>query len=404
MVLSSLINPYEEQLSYELYEQKIPDCTLDEFESFFAKTLKPNALIMSLKLSKNQERLIAFLKSKAIDDELFLKLIKLYHWKEEGIFDSDENRDIALAFINRFFTKRLHFNHNDIAHSPATLLDIALTSSNPKALEALFSMPNHSVNIKQNQALQPKNIKESLALNPNTPKELQRSLLNLRNPRIDTFLALNPSLEASEQEEIFARGNEEPLLALSKNPNVSDELFNKLLEQKEPVVTMLLHNQLISPERFKKIPKHFYPILATSSTIESIKEKLIGISKEIDLLLLANPTLEAKELEELYKKYQEEAIVPLASNPNTPSTLLEEFYKLNQEEITLLLASNPNIPLYIMDELYEKNKHPINRALAQNPALKDEYIEFFKLDNELITLMSKIPTLREKIAKKREYV
>ena len=404
MVLSSLLTPYEEELSYELYDKKIPDCSLAEFESFFAKSLKPNSLLMSLKLSKNQERLIAFLKSKAIDDELFLKLIKLYNWNNEGIFDSDENRDIALAFINRFFTRRLHFNHNDIAHSPATLLDIALTSPNTAALKALFSMPNHSINIKELDGMKPKNIKEALALNSAIDEELIKLLLNLRDERVDNFLSLNPTLPSKQQELLFERGSQQTKINLSKNQNLDKELFKKLLKEDEEIVKTSLLSQEITSDIFELIDSRYYPTLAQSPTISAIKNRLLGVSKEIDLLLASNAILNEQELTELYKKYKHEAILPLSQNPNTKKELLEEFYQLKDENIILHLASNPNTPEWIIDELYNKNRHSINRALAKNPALKSEYVEFFKLDNELITIMSQIPTLREKIAKKREYL
>ena len=358
---------------------------------------------MSLKLSNNQERLVAFLKSKAIDDELFLKLIKLYNWGDEGIFDSDANRDIALAFINRFFTRRLHFNHNDIAHSPATLLDIALTSTNTKALKALFSMPNHTINIKEFDGMKPKNIKESLALNSTLDRELKRLLLNLKEKRIDSFLSLNPSLEYEEQELLYQRGSKQTKINLSKNPNLDKEIFKKLLAEEE-VIESLLASQEITSELFEYIDSKYYPLLAQSTTISAIKERLLGRSKELDLLLAANSVLESSTLEELYKKYQDEAIIPLSQNPNTPKELLERFYKLGNEQIELHLASNANTPEWIIDKLYEKNSLALNRALAKNENLKDEYIEFFKLDNELITIMSQIPKLREKIAKKREYL
>ncbi len=404
VVLSSLITPYEEELSYELYDKKIPDCSLAEFESFFAKTLKPNSLLMSLKLSKNQERLIAFLKSKAIDDELFLKLIKLYDWGGAGIFESDENRDIALAFINRFFTRRLHFNHNDIAHSPATLLDIALTSSNVAALKALFTMPNHTINIKELDGMKPKSIKEALALNSALDEELRKLLLNLRDERVDNFLSLNPTLTPMQQELLFQRGSKQTKINLSKNQNLDKELFKKLLQEDEEIVQTLLFSQEITLDIFELLDSKYYPILAQSSTIAAIKDRLLGYSKEIDLILASNALLKKEELEKLYKQYQDEAILALSKNPHTPKELLEKFYNLKDKTIILHLASNPNTPEYIIDELYNKNSYEINKALAKNPALKDEYIEFFKLDNELITIMSQVPTLRKKIAKKREYL
>ena len=402
VVLSSILNPIEEELSYTLYDAKVPDCKLEEFESFYAKSIKPNSLIMALKLSNNQDRLISFLKSQAIDNELFLKLFKLYNWGEDGLFDSDSNRDIALAFINRFFDRRNNFNHNDVAHSPASILDIALTTSNANVLEALLKIPNYKINARKQEAWKPKSLKEFIAINPNITNDIKRYLLNLNNPRIDAILALNSTINKDEQLLILSRKESMALKNLAKNSNLDIEVFKKLV--KEPnIKETLLQNQKITKEHLDLITKDDYILLAKNPNIKEIANKILNIDRNLDFALSSNMAIESKELAKLYKKYKADIALEISQNPNTPSDILEELYKLQNQEITQNLAANPATPQYIIDELCAKDKRQLNIYLAKNPNIKDEYIEFFKLDNELLRIMSKEPKLVEKIAKK-EYI
>jgi len=357
---------------------------------------------MALKLSNNQDRLISFLKSKAIDNELFLKLFKLYNWNNEGLFDNDNNRDIALAFINRFFDKRESFNHNDIAHSPASILDIALTTTNPDVLDALLKIPNYEINARKQEAWKPKNLKEFIAINPNITKEIIRYLLNLNNPRIDTILAINSALDADEQMLILSRNNFESLKNLAKNQNLDIKIFKELLN-KIDIKETLLKNQKITKEHIKLISQDDFLIVATNPNIKDIAKKLLDINGNIDFIIAKNSSLEQDSLRKLYNKYSYNIAKELSANPNTPTDILKELFTLEDLEVTQNLASNPSTPQDIIDSLCAKDKHSLNIHLAKNPNIKDEYIEFFKLDNELLRIMSQVPQLVEKIAKK-EYI
>jgi hypothetical protein len=401
IVLSSILNPIEEDISYQLYEQNIPDCKLEEFESFYAKSIKPNALLMSLKLSNNQDRVVSFLKSKAVDNELFLKLFKLYNWQNEGLFDNDNNRDITLSFINRFFVKRENFNHNDIAHSPASILDIALTSTNQDALEALLKIPEYRIRQRDKTKIAPTNIKETVALNPNINRATIRYLLNLNETKIDYFLAKNPNLTKDEQLQLFNRGNTQLLSNLAKNPNLDIEIFAKLLSSSAKEIVLIY--QTITKEHFKLLNQNDIEIVVKNPNIKDIYKELLGLSKSIDISLASNVSLDKKDIQKLYKKYGKEISYSLASNPKTPSDILNKIYKIDDINLTKLIAQNPSTPQEIIYSLCQKDDYLLNRDLAKNPNLPDDYIEFFKLDNELLRIMSQVPQLVEKISKK-EYI
>lgn len=81
---------------------------LEPFERALCEGLDDNRLLMSLKLSNNQDRLMVFLQNPYISDALFLKLFKLYDWHKEGLYDNDENRDMSSAFVMRFYSNKEH--------------------------------------------------------------------------------------------------------------------------------------------------------------------------------------------------------------------------------------------------------------------------------------------------------
>ena len=405
-VLSSMLTPLEEDLSYQLYEKNIIECKLEEFENFYVKSLKPNSLLMSLKLSNNQDRLKRLLKVTAFDDETFLKLFNLYNWGSEGIFDNDDNRDVTLSFIKRFYPNFSHFNHHEIMHSPATILEIALTSKKKEVLKALSKIPNFTINARKQEEWKPRELKEFIAINPNIPIDLIDSYLNLNSPRLDTILAQNSAINQEHQQKILARANKDTLLKLAINPNLDDFIFKILLDKDINIVKELLENQKITKDRLKAIEtkdKSYLLYLANNKDILEVKDELLFKSKELDIAIAANKALDSSELEALYKKYGSKVVDNLCKNPNLSPLLIKEFYKVATTTQKLDIAANPNTPQEILDELFNLDNFEINRYLALNPSLKDEYLDYFKLDNELLRIMSNNPKFLQKVSKK-EYI
>ena len=405
-VISTILTPIEEQISFELYEKGIPEIKLEEFENFYVKSLKPNTLLMSLKLSNNQERLKRLLKVKAFDDTTFLKLFNLYNWGDEGIFDNDDNRDVTLSFIKRFYPNFTHFNHHEIMHSPATILEIALTSTNAEVLKALSKMPNYKINARKQEEWKPRELREFIAVNPNIPSNLIDSYLNLNSSRLDTLLAQNSALNLEQQQKILAKASQDSLLKLAINSNLDDTIFKTLLDKDRVIVKKLLENQKITKKRLKAIEskdKSYLLYLANNLDILEVKDELLFKNEEFDIALASNRSLNSSDLKALYKKYGYKAVDNLCKNPNLSSNLVKEFYKVATTSQKLNIAANPNTPQEILDELFNLDNFEINRYLALNPSLKDEYLDYFKLDNELLRIMSNNPKFLQKVSKK-EYI
>ena len=67
-----MMNPLEQNESERLYAQgAAPIVGIDDIEEWLCRSIVPNRLLMSLKLSRDQERLVDFLQNPYITDELF---------------------------------------------------------------------------------------------------------------------------------------------------------------------------------------------------------------------------------------------------------------------------------------------------------------------------------------------
>ncbi len=395
-VLSTMVTPLEEEFSYELYDKGIPEVRLAQFEEFYTKHIKPNTLMMSLKLSNDQERLKRLLKNSAFSDEVFLKLFKMYNWGDDGVYENDENRDVTICFVERFYRPD-GFRDPAMVYSPITLSNIARDAKTADILDAMLTMPNHEIKQSRKEDLRPKNLREIVALNPNISYEIIRYLLSFNNNRVNSFLACNSSVGVDGQRVIFNSSDDITKLMLTQNDSLDDDIFLELLNEKEEIVASLLRFQKITPLRVKYILEHKFSnetlsILGENRLISEVVSELIGLARELDYRLASNVEIENSLLSRLYDRYGDEFIVPLSSNRNLSTQLLREFYKSDNREVILNLASNRATPKDILRELAKRDEHEINCRLALNPSVELEYLQQFALNTELIMLMSQNET------------
>jgi len=395
-VLSTMMTPLEDDISYQLYDAKVPEVRLAEFEEFYTKHIKPNTLMMSLKLSNDQERLKRLLKNSSFSDEVFLKLFKMYDWGNDGVYETDDNRDATITFVERFYRPD-GFRDPAMVYSPITLSNIARDAKSSDILDAMLTMPNHEIKQSRKEDMRPKNLREIIALNPNISRENIRYLLSFNESRINTFLACNSAITLQEQEHIYAKSDDTTQIMLTQNNALDDKLFNELLLAKDETVQSLLTFQKINSTRLKAIleanlSEEILSALGENGSIGEVASDLVGINRALDYKLASNRALDEVLLEKLYNKYKEAFALPLSVNPNTPIFLLKEFYNASNREVILNLASNSSTPKEILKELCEQDEHEINCRLALNPSVGLEYLQQFALNTELIMLMSQNET------------
>ncbi len=68
MVVSSLLNPYEEEINFKLYDEGVREIKLEQFEKFFIDNLKIEPFVLSLKFSGDMERVKRLLQLSNLND------------------------------------------------------------------------------------------------------------------------------------------------------------------------------------------------------------------------------------------------------------------------------------------------------------------------------------------------
>ncbi|MCK5854591.1 MAG: hypothetical protein KAG56_05170 [Sulfurovaceae bacterium] len=404
LVLSTMMTPLEEQTSYDLYDAKTPEVRLAQFEEFYTKHIKPNTLMMSLKLSNDQERLKRLLKNSSFSDEVYLKLFKMYDWGSEGVYENDENRDVTITFVDRFYRPD-GFRDPAMVYSPITLSNIARDAKETAIVDAMLTMPNHEIKQSRKEDLRPKNLRELVALNAMISHENIRYLLSFNDGRINSFLACNSAINFKEQEHIYAQANEITKVMMTQNSSLDDKIFVKLLEADDETLKSLLTFQEIDEKRLtyilaKGLSDDVMLHMGENQGISTVIKNLMGLNKKLDYKLASNQLLSSDFLDELYACYGDEFMLPLSGNINLSMLLLLEFYKRGESEILKSMASNKSTPKEILKELCEQNSQEINRCLALNPSVDLFYLEVFALDSELIMLMTQNQTYLDSIVQK----
>ena len=395
VIESTMQTPPEEDISYTVYKAKIPTFRLDEFETLYAEKITPDSLLMALKLSNDQNRLIRLLKNEAFDKTLYLKLFKLYDWKSEGVHESDENRDVTTTFVKRFYNPE-QFMDPAMVYSPITLMSIVAESEDAEVLDAMLSMPHYQIKISKGEK-RPKTLKEMIAINPHASNDTLTQLSRFKNQDIDYFLVHNDALAHALQESIYARATYDIKKMLTQNGNLCDTLFDKLLQEDEEIVSYLFTFAKIDAKRLDKVQGHkHFAILGDGEGIESVLPKLLESEDEkLQYKLAENPLLKGEALEKIYAKYGEKVIKALCANPNTPAIMIEEFSKLG--DFDEMLAANPNTPTDILIAYFNREEESLNMALASNESLPIEYLQQFQLNPLLMNTLSENETFTKNI-------
>lgn len=339
-----MMNPYEQAEAARLYEtHNAPIVELSLVEEWLCRSIEPNRLLMSLKLSRNQERLVDFLQNPYITDELFFKLLKLYDWQNEGLFDNDTNRDVTAAIIGRFYVD-LDRNHN-VQYAMSGLAHLIERYGNRELIRAIAELPPIAKELKNPCDRSLSGVLDAMALHSDTDESVLHLLIKERAK----LLAHREPL-----------GLERELLVLK------DEEINAILSQ----------NATLSKEG-ADILEYDYPHLIASHTVLTQErfDRLIG---GYPRYLAANPTLTAFMQQRLAALEDESVSRSLASNTSTVSTILEQFYA--DGRFMPQLASNASLSSKKLEELSMSHDAEVLSALAANTATPIDVLYQLSLD------------------------
>jgi len=380
------LNPLEEDISNMAYDAGVPLYKLIEFEKLLSEQINDDELLMGIKLSNDQERILRLLGNEHISDTLFVKLLKMYTFDEEEE-DSRDDRDVIMFTLRRYI--QIKPNEEDLLYSYLTLRRLATEATDPNLLEALVGFPNFSFLVRGKEKI---TLRETISRNPAVNESLVRKLLAFRDPVIDRALASNSNVALEVLKVLADKKDREIDKALATNSAIDDALFGALLEREEAVIALLLVWQPITLSRLEQIERiniddALYALLGANGSLQSSVIQELFTKGEALLLetLSGNPTVQPDILEEIYQKDALRYFRPLAQNPSVPVWILQTFYEeyRDDEDILAALAYNSATPEKILKELFERDSFEINRGLATNASLPMELLDQLKVDTRL---------------------
>ncbi|HEO98441.1 MAG TPA: hypothetical protein ENO02_03970, partial [Epsilonproteobacteria bacterium] len=380
------LNPVEEMISEDAYARKIPAYRLDEFEQLLSDGINDDELLMAIKLSNDQARVLRMIQNPDISDALFVKLLEMYQWHEEEE-DNNDDRSVVIAVLTRYID--ITPAERDQLYSTLTLKRLVREATDPRLLHALIGFPNYAFKQKEHRTT---SLYEVIATSTYIDGEVIKRLLSLRNPKVDMYLAANPVVPLEQLKKFSLREEKSIHEALAANETIDDALFKMLLKKEKDVVKLLLWYQPISAERYRMVsgkitdPELFAELGKNLQIDTAVIEELLE-SGNIRLLekLAGNRSMPAAALQALYAKQVNTTFYPLAGNPNVPVGIIEGFYANDKNDRNMIhqVASNPNTPEIILRELYGRDELEINKGLAANPATPIEILDVLKIDTRL---------------------
>jgi len=380
------LNPVEEDISNEAYEQNLPIYKLSEFEQLLSEEIDDDALLMAIKLGNDQERVVRLLGNEHLSDTLFVRLLKLYTFNSDEE-DNRQDRDVIMYTLRRYID--IKPNEEDLLYSYLTLRRLATEATDPELLKALLNFPNFEFLVRGREKI---TLQETIARNPHIDEETVRKLLATRKISVLRALAGNSAITNEVQKHLLAQNDEAIDKALAVNSAIDDVIFDALLERGDEAVSLLLLYQPIDEIRFEKVRKavsdaeHFALIGANEMLEADVIEALAVMENDTLWQMLAgNGTVPGGVLSELYKKGGRQVQLALAKNPATPEAILETLYERAEDDTQMLaaLAHNPSLPEDRLRALFERDSFEINRGLATNASLPPELLDILKIDTRL---------------------
>lgn len=394
---------YLEDKFYLLSKDGIDVVTIQSLEKQFSKDIDIDSIILAVKISKDNTRVVKLLNNRYFSDDVFLKLLKFYDWNNEGLYDSDQNRDVSTAVVQRF-SKIQDFNHN-IKHSPIGIYYTALEAVNPKLLEAIYNMPNYSISEKNAKKDQPISLKEVVALNPNSSKPLQMQILKNKNKNELEFLALNSSINKLISLKLYETLDQDIIknLIISNNLEAKflNEALHKLFENKN-IFNEILKTIQLSELNFNTLIKKdltkaqlVYLSSNKSLTLNHIKILFEYDIENININLLKNKNCPKEFILSFLNKDDLIYNIAIAHNEALDDTVYKNLFEKNDLNIDISLAINNKTPEDILKKLFKKNIYEIDFNLSKNKSTPINILLNLQVDNNFNANVSNNETYKE---------
>lgn len=345
--LMSALNNIQRDEIYEKYSVEF--ISIDEFEKNLSSHIDEDTLLMSLKLNYDETRVINFLKNPYLSDSLFLKLIKSYKFKNEGFFDTDENRDVSSYLISRFY-KNIDRNHN-IQYSNMGFMHLLEQSDNGELVGVISELEPIKNFLKNGCSHNDQKLLNALASHSKISKKFIKRAIKSKNENIKQILATRADLECEYIKELFDKYAN--IIAMYVK---LDE--KKFIRFKDGYSKELCVNESLNEAMFYELFK------------ESENHKYLGQNTELPAMAYA----------ELFNK-DSDTNKALAQNISTPKELLEKLYQ--DTSMHPYLALNPKTPKEILQNFANQNKQELNEALAQNSSTPMDILYNFLSDLSL---------------------
>ena len=383
---------------YLLSKNGVKIISIDVLEEDFSLNLDVDSILMAIKISKDNDRLIKLLGNDFFSDDVFIKLLKLYDFKNDDIYDSDDNRDVCTKMVERFCSL-IETNHN-IQYAPIGVYYTALETTNSKLLEVIYNMPEYKISRKNAQEDQPISLKEVVALNPNSSKLIHNQIL--KNSKINEliFLALNETLSLSIAKKLFDRDDEKINLSLIKASNYDDSLISEFLKDsklKKELLKVIELTDVLFISLFADLDDVNIIYLSMNNTLDM---KMIDqiFDKNIDnanINLLKNSNCSKERINQFIKQNDKIYNISMAHNTNLENELYEYLYALNDYDVNLSLANNASSTKQVLTKLSNLNDKYINEALCANTNTPINILLQYQYDGGLKNIISNNDSFRE---------
>ena len=378
-----MMTPYEQIESdrlYEKYSKEIEFISIDELEKELAKYIDPNTLLMSLKLSRDKDRLKSFLQNSTLSNELFFKLLKMYSWGGEDFFENDNNRDVAAALISRFY-KNIDRNHN-VQYATTGLLHLLLQNDDEELIEAISELEPLQKSFKDDAKDTNYNILRAIARHEKAPKKVLNKLIKKANTEIKVLVAIREDCDASMQKALYDCGEDILIEALSHNAYLDKEIAHNLMSENLHVENVAQYINLDN-EIFLELIENYSVYLAKNTSLASrMQQSLLELNNlHVKVALASNEHTNDKAIAELVSENIQEINNVLYSNPSTPSKYLIEAYENELNYISL--ASNENTPWEVLIKLANTNDIKVLENLAKNISTPIDVLYQLQLDSRV---------------------